>query len=156
MLRRTVDLARTGHADTPRRPRRVWQAIVDELDELDERNQPAVGPGRTPAAAGRRSAAGTAGSGARGTGGQAAARRRSPRCRAATAPGPVPMAGRRGGRRDCGRGLAAGLAIGFTVAAPATPPGHAAGPAAAGRAGSIRRAIGTVGAAYARDGAASW
>jgi hypothetical protein len=32
-LRRTVELARSGHADAATPPARVWQAIVDELDE---------------------------------------------------------------------------------------------------------------------------
>ncbi len=45
-LRRTVDLARIGHADTATPPARVWQAIVDELDEMAEpAHQPAVRPG---------------------------------------------------------------------------------------------------------------
>jgi hypothetical protein len=40
-LRRTVDLARTGHANRAAPPPRVWQAIIDELEDLGEPNLPA-------------------------------------------------------------------------------------------------------------------
>jgi hypothetical protein len=43
-LRRTVDLARTGHADRAVPPARVWQAIADELGTDDPGEQE---PGRT-------------------------------------------------------------------------------------------------------------
>jgi hypothetical protein len=57
-LRRTVDLARTGHADRAAPPERVWQAITDELgsdgaDADRPPRDPIPGPAR-PAAPARR------------------------------------------------------------------------------------------------------
>jgi hypothetical protein len=49
-LRRTVELARTGHADSAAPPPRVWQAILDELNEpaAEPAAEPATGAGPLP------------------------------------------------------------------------------------------------------------
>jgi Anti-sigma-K factor rskA len=116
-LKRTVELARVGHADTAAPPSRVWDAIAAELDlesRTDARADDPTPAGPSPA------------------GGP----RRRPRWRAAAVPIAAALAG-----------LAAGWGIAFALApSPAPPPSPAVtvlaqlqplGPADKGAAGTV-------------------